>query len=573
MSRVLNALAREWRTFRAHPKATLFGFIAIALIALGAGLSMSFYLDLQVSQPIKIAPLPKHADIKKSSLETFAQSLSTSLPRDVRSYPNSTCAPLAGDWVKTENLKPGVNMTMGTWHNFDIANPRGSVLWLDQTSVSCGQIVGIHASTHLTSEAPSGKRTFEALRIGWYGGSGARLVWKSNPMKLKMQRTPIVKSAVRMVETRWKTTLSFTVGKDWVPGFYLIASVSPSGIIENVAPLVVRSPLSASKLVLVHSTMTWAAYNTYGGRSLYLGPGGSIVSRRLERSRIVSMDRPIEGSGALHLDRDGITLVQFLERDGLNFDQISDVDLHQWPSISTHYNAVVFSGHAEYFTRRMFDTIAADRNQGINLAFLGANNAYWQTRLAASPIGDFRHVIVYRKTTEDPVTDNRAVTVEFQDPHVNTPPSLLTGTLTNGVHVFGNLHAVDIPKWLKIPAKSTIDGVSGDSEIDATVKNVTQPPNIHILFTGRLEFRETSPSTEEESSKFEKIPIEQTVWFTTPSGSAVFDAGLTTWTCNLLPSCVSHGVGQSTEKIMQSMTSQILTLWQQKAVGPILNRH
>lgn len=80
---------------------------------------------------------------------------------------------------------------------------------------------------------------------------------------------------------------------------------------------------------------------------------------------------------------------------------------------------------------------------GINLAFLGANNAYWQTRLGPSPKGEYRHVIVYRKTTEDPVTANNFVTVEFQDPHVNTPPNLIFGTETRGVHVYGNLHAAD----------------------------------------------------------------------------------------------------------------------------------
>ena len=560
----------SWHDFRSHPKATTLSVVAVLLIAIGAGSSITLYSDLQERQPTKIAPLAKHAEIKKSTLETFTQSLRTVLPADLSPFSNSTCSVPAGDWVKKENLKPGINMTMSSWHNFDIASPRGSVLWLDKTSVSCGQSVGIHASSHLISEAPSGKRTFEALRIGWYAGSGARLIWKSKAMKLKMQRMPIVKNAERMVETHWKTTTTFMVGKDWVPGLYLIASVSPRGAIESVAPLVVRAPLASSKLVLVHSTLTWAAYNTYGGRSLYLGPGGSVVGRRLERSRIVSMDRPLEGSGALHLDRDGITLVQFLEKEGLNTDQIADIDLHQWPSISQHYNGVVFSGHAEYFTRRMFDSIAADRNQGINLAFLGANNAYWQTRLAASPTGDFRRVIVYRKTTEDPVTANMAVTVEFQDPHVNTPPNLLTGTRTSGVHVFGNLHAVDIPKWLKIPAKSTINGVSGDTEINSTVKGAAQPPNVHVLFTGKLDFRDTLPSTEEEISRFEKLPIEETVWFSTPSGAAVFSASITTWTCNLLPSCVSHSVPAPTESVLQSITKQVLTLWQTKAVGKTL---
>ena len=536
---------------------------------LGAGLSTWFYLELQNRQP-KLAPLTKHADISHRPIETFAQSLNTILPSDQSRYPDSHCPALAPDWVQKENQKPGINMTMADWHNFDIANPRGSALWLDKTSVSCGESVGIHASSYLMSESYKGPRTFEALRIGWYGGTGARLVWKSGPIKLKKQKVPIIKNVQRMVETRWKTTLKFSVGQDWTPGFYLIASISPKGTIESVAPLIVRSPLASSKLVLIHSTLTWDAYNQFGGRSLYLGPGGSIVSRRLERSRVVSLDRPFDGSGANHIDRDGITLVQFLEKQGLNFDQISDVDLDQWPSISTHYNGIVFSGHAEYFTRRMFNTIIADRNQGINLAFLGANNAYWQTRLGKSPIGPDRHMIVYRVATEDPVTDNNQVTVEFQDPHVNTPPNLITGTETHGVHVYGNLHAVDIPKWLKIPRNSSINGISGDTEIDATSTNASEPNNIHILFTGQLNFRDPGPSTEEEKSSFRRVPIEETIWFTTASGAAIFDAGLTTWACNLLPSCVTHAVGTSTERTMQSVTTQVLTLWQQKAVGRTL---
>ena len=544
--------------------------MALALILIGASLSITFYIELQDSQPVKIAPLARHADIGKSAMQTFAQSLRVKLPRDEKSQPTLNCPSLPTNWVAKENQRFGVKMTMATWHRLDVANPKGSVLWLDQASVTCGQSVGIHASIHLPYLAASGPRTFEALRIGWYGGSGARLVWSSTPIQLKEQRVPVVRNAERMVETRWNTTLQFTVGNDWTPGLYLIASMSPRGTIESVAPLIVRSPLGSSKLLLIHSTMTWAAYNTYGGRSLYLGPGGSIVARRIERSRVVSLDRPLEGSGALHLDRDGITLIQFTERQGLNVDQISDVNLDQLPSISTHYNGIVFSGHAEYFTRRMFNTIMADRNLGINLAFLGANNAYWQSRLGSSPSGPNRHVIVYRSTTQDPVTAPNQVTVKFQDPHVNTPPNLLTGTETNGVHVFGNLHAVDIPKWMGISINSQISGISGDTEIDSTVRNAAQPPNVHVIFTGKMEFRDTPGTAEEEVSKFEKVPIQKSVWFSTPSGSAVFDAGLTTWTCNLLPSCVSHSVSLSSQKTMQEITTKVLTLWQKRSVGRTL---
>jgi hypothetical protein len=562
----MRKLADQMRTIRRHPRGSAFSAIAILLILLGAGLSTRFYLQLQESQP-KLAPIVKHSDINHRPIETFAQSLNTQMPKDLTLYPGSSCRPLSSQWVKEENQKAGVNMNMESWHNLDIADPRGSALWLNKNSVSCGESVDIHASAYLRSQAIKGKRTFEALRIGWYHGSGARLVWKSKPFMLKKQKIPIVKTAVRTVETKWKTTLTFTVGKNWTPGFYLVTSIAPDGSMESVAPLIVRSPIATSKLVLIHSTLTWQAYNQFGGRSLYLGPGGSVISRRVERSRIVSFDRPYEGSGANHIDRDGITLVQFLEKENLNVDQVSDVDLDQWPSIATHYNGIVFGSHPEYFTRRMFDTVAAARNQGINLAFLGANSAYWQTRLGRSPIGPNRHVIVYRKATEDPVTNNDQVSVEFQDPRVNTPPNLLTGTTTHGVHVYGTLYAAQIPTWLKIPQYATISGISGDTEIDATSTNAAQPSNVHILLTGQLLFRDPGPAAEEEKSTFRRVPIEETVWFVTPSGAAIFDAGISTWSCNLLPSCVTHSVSTQSQGTLGLITKRVLTLWQQRAVG------
>jgi hypothetical protein len=38
-----------------------------------------------------------------------------------------------------------------------------------------------------------------------------------------------------------------------------------------------------------------------------------------------------------------------------------------------------------------------------------------------------------------------------------------------------------------------------------------------------------------------------------------------------LPSCVTHAVDSATERTMQLVTTHILKLWQQKAVGNILH--
>lgn len=537
-----------------------------ALLVLAS--TLSFRLYYENNEP-KLPDVALHQDIPSQHLTSFQQSLLVKRPLDSSPYPGSSCAHLPKNWVITENKKQGMPYKTYFWQVLSFSNPDGSVLWLDKTSVSCGETVTVRASTY-NSFLPNfsrGPRTIQVIRIGWYGGSGARLVWKSEPIKFLRQRIPFASTATRMIETNWKPTATFTVGSDWTPGFYQVNTISPSGKLEGTAPLIVRSPMTNSPLLLVHSTMTWAAYNTFGGRSLYLGPGDSAEKRMKERSRIVSMDRPIIGSGAVHIHRDAISLVQFLEKEGFSVDQVADTDVDQWPSIIKPYNSLVFSGHPEYFTRRLFDTVAAARNTGINLAFLGANTAYWQTRLEASPTGNNRHVVVYRFPKEDPITAPTAVTVQFQDKRINTPDWLLTGGKKAGVHVYGSIHAVKIPTWLKIPANAVLRGWAAESEIERRGPAPAEPPNVHVLFSGVMNLVKPILNGKKPPIRMAK---EETLWFTLPSGAAVFNAGISMWTCDLMPTCNITTVDEKTRTLIQSITKQVLTLWEQKGIAKVL---
>ena len=58
---------------------------------------------------------------------------------------------------------------------------------------------------------------------------------------------------------------------------YLLKLVSSVGG-QAYIPLIVRNDASHAALVIQHQVTTWQAYNTWGGRSLYVGPDGS--SRR-----------------------------------------------------------------------------------------------------------------------------------------------------------------------------------------------------------------------------------------------------------------------------------------------------
>jgi len=540
-----------------------FGIFALA-VALVVG-TVVYQLG---SAEKELPAVPLHSDLTKQPMTTFAQSLNVNIPEDISQAPKSNCAQLTNDWASKENAQPGISMTTKDWQQLDLQSAAGSALWLNKTSASCGDEIQIHASLYgaRDSQFINGPRTIQAIRIGWYQGSGAREVWNSGPIKLRAQKINAARNALRMVDTKWPVTIKIDIGANWVPGFYLFVTRAMDGHIENAAPLVVRSPIGTSKLLLIHSFLTWNAYNSFGGRSAYFGAGATKTEMRADRSRVVSLDRPIVGSGGFAIHRDAISIVQFLEREGINIDQESDIDIDSWPSLTNNYSGLVLSGHPEYFTRRIFNTLLGARNSGTNLAILGANTAVWQTRLTSSPVGENRRIIIYRNPKEDPVKDLNQVSIAFSDGRLNVPGTLITGSLTDGVHVYGDLKTVTVPSWLKISTSSTINGFSPDSEADHAVNTGAAPPNAHIIFAGNMHYRDSATV----GMKRNLSPVAQTLWFTTPSGSVTFNAGISTWACELIATCAYSTIDENSRATIDSVTKQVLVLLEAKGIGKTL---
>jgi len=539
-------------------------FIFVLLLGIIVGTSSYEYIQNHKQLP----PVKTHSDILKQPMYSFTQSLSIKAPTDISHYSPNSCSTLSANWVAQENSQSGINMTIQDWKALRLEGALGSALWLNKTSGNCGDTLEIHASLYgsSTDTLRTGSRTIEALRIGWYGGSGARQLWSSAPIKLKKERIKYSRAATGMIETAWPISAKVKLDSSWVPGFYLFITRSADGTIENSAPFVLHSPLGSSKLMLMHSFITWNIYNSFGGRSGYFGAGATKDEMRSRRSRIVSLDRPIVGSGGFSIHRDAVSLVQYLEKNGINIDQYSDIDIDSWPSITKSYNGIVLGGHPEYFSRRIFDGLVSARNSGINLAILGGNSGIWQVRMNKSKVGANRRIVIYRKATEDPVVDLRLISIKFADKRLNIPSTLITGTFADGVHVYGNLQAVKMPKWLNLPSKSAINGISPDSEVDHTVSTVASPPNINILFSGVMHYRDAQKVGDPPRPK----SVAQTIWFTTASGAAIFNAGVTTWSCNLIETCAYSTVDEKSRMVMASLTSQILHLWERKAVGSTL---
>src|SRR4051812_5217996 len=278
--------------------------------------------------------------------------------------------------VRAENARRGTR-------DWKLPAARGRAPGLDayagQVSVLPGRPVSLYVGA-----VPAAPVRVEALRVGYYGGAGARRVWSGMMPGGPQPPTRTSAAAVpgsgglsgsRMVVAPWhRSGVVDTTG--WPEGDYLLRV--DGGKASRLVPLTVRSAQARGRVLLVAGAMTWEAYNTWGGRSLYTG-GGSFGGR----SYAVSFDRPYSDSyGAGRFPAFDAPIVRLAERDGLPLAWATDYDIAEHPQLLEGAAAIVIGGHAEYWTASMWEGVRAAVGRGTNLAVLGANTAYWRVRLA-----------------------------------------------------------------------------------------------------------------------------------------------------------------------------------------------
>jgi hypothetical protein len=137
-----------------------------------------------------------------------------------------------------------------------------------------------------------------------------------------------------------------------------------------------------------------------------------------------------------------------MERLGLDLDYWTDVDLHLHGADLVDHQALISTGHDEYWSREMRHNAAAALDRGTNLAFLGANAVYRKIRLEASSTGPARTEVCY-KSPDDPVTrtDPAASTVNWRSPPVNMPESLLMGSTYISIDANDDLVVAGADGW------------------------------------------------------------------------------------------------------------------------------
>jgi hypothetical protein len=169
--------------------------------------------------------------------------------------------------------------------------------------------------------------------------------------------------------------LTIDLGADWPTGVYAARLDADDGRV-GFAPLVIRPQAPAARVAVVMPTSTWGAYNFYDADRD--GWGDTWYARW--KTNHADLTRPHATKGVPYRYRSyDLAFQHWLAQTGKSVDVYADEDLELFVSPATlraAYDLIVFPGHTEYVTKRLYDLIQVYRDLGGNLLFLSANNFF-----------------------------------------------------------------------------------------------------------------------------------------------------------------------------------------------------
>lgn len=268
----------------------------------------------------------------------------------------------------------------------------------------------------------------DILRLGYYHGHGGRLLQHLGPIHGIEQQPCAFHHKTRKLACDWQTSLNLHIKKEWISGVY-VAVLSSAGKFQSLIPFWVVEENYHSDLLYLSSLNTYQAYNNFPydpppndpeglpqtGHSLY-----DFNSAHGKPAVKVSFDRPFNsqyggpGDGGLY-DFEP-ELIAFLEQNGYDLTYVPDPVLDETPSLLLRHKAVVIGGHSEYWTINAYNAAIAAREHGVGLAFISANEIYWQVRYQRNDHGTPRRVLVgYKDYRPDPIPNPNLRTIRWRD--------------------------------------------------------------------------------------------------------------------------------------------------------------
>lgn len=240
-------------------------------------------------------------------------------------------------------------------------------------SVQSGQPLQLHVSAAAPWKA-------SIYRIGFFGGKGGTKVAETRGDK-RLFTGKQVDPTTRAVSAGWPVVTEVdTTG--WTSGLYTVVVRTSDG--GTNIPFVVRPASAEGKVAILAASMTWQAYNIWGGASLYKNSAGDFGGR----SYAVSYDRPYDHAlwGAPIAMGFDIPVARFADEVGIDHVWFSNADIARDPGLLKGAVGVVSTGHDEYWPQSYRQGLLDARDSGSDLAFLGANAGYWRVGLKGDEV-------------------------------------------------------------------------------------------------------------------------------------------------------------------------------------------
>jgi hypothetical protein len=470
--------------------------------------------------------------------------------------PNLFAAPPAESPIALENFERGTSSWILTrpspdalgeeWH--EATGPM--LAYASAPSAPSGGTLDFFVSTY-----PAQRYRLKVYRLGWYHGSGGRLLYRSKALTGKPQPVCPLEPTSGRVECRWSLSYRLPIRSSWTPGMY-IAVFSNRQRFQWRVVFVVRDDKRHADVLYQQPVLTYQAYADYPtgrGKSLYenhAGPGDTVSGT--PRAVKVSLARPIrDGLGqGVGDDLWEAYLVRWLEKKGYDVAYTTDLDVHRGTTRLTHYKAVLIPGHSEYWTREMRDRITEARDAGVHLAFLGANAMFFQVRLEPSSDGTADRTLVgYKDARLDPIADPALKTLQWRK--VGQPEQRLIGVQysgwNNGAAAYAQpFVAQNTWHWLYegtgLHDGDHIERIVAD-EIDRRFPEALGPPALR----GTDTVLGASPFVRFDG----KRDLAQTTIYQAPSGAWVFASGTMAWSWGLSRDGIAN-------RAIQRMTANLL---------------
>lgn len=339
----------------------------------------------------------KRRDLLKGSaaVSLAAVSSALSLPATGVSAQNPQSASLS-----RENKKPGTTDWQLTRVRVNQGQFRTSLIegYCSHQSISAGETLSVFVSTE-----PARQFTLDVYRMGYYGGTGARLMTTLGPLSGTTQPVPEIGPLPgRLRECRWEPSVELKIPPDWPSGVYLgklttIPVSKSEPYWQSYVIFIVRDDRPAD-ILFQCSDNTWQAYNRWpANESLYTHPDGAHAP-----GVAVSFDRPYGkytqifdaalsiGSGEFLLWE--FPLCYWLEQHGYDVTYGSNRDALD-PGFLTRCRTFLSVGHDEYWDIRQYHATETAIDAGVNVLWLSGNSVFIVSPFSPSSRGAAERII------------------------------------------------------------------------------------------------------------------------------------------------------------------------------------